>query len=54
MHFLSNIYPYVAPPPPLCRAERGQHTQACQWNAGRQSGTHYTLRPELSPKATMP
>ena len=31
-------------------AKRGQHTQAYQCAGGHQSGTHLTLRPELSPK----
>ena len=35
-------------------AKRGQRKQAYQCTGGHQSGTHQTLRPELSPKATKP
>ena len=37
-----------------CVAERGQRKRACQCDGGSQSGTQQTLRPKLSPKATMP
>ena len=40
----------MPPPPPLGDRLRGQRTQAYQCAGGHQSGTHLTLRPELSPK----
>ena len=37
-----------------CVAKRVQRKRACRCEGGSQPGTHQTLRPNLSPKATMP